>query len=220
MNYYISDMHFFHKNVTKAGKNFDNRPFETVEEMHRVMKEKWNSRITNGDTVYILGDISMRGTNEELIAYVARLKGKKVLIKGNHDCVSDLRYKNLFEEICDYKEITDYIGQDSYRLVLSHYPILMWNGQHRGAIHLYGHTHNTDEHTFYQKCLYELNMYNFERIQNECPEIARAYNVGCMMPYMNYEPRTLKEILDKQAEQNNNYKEDFINENSSIIRGR
>ena len=50
MNYYISDMHFFHKNVTKAGKNFDNRPFETVEEMHRVMKEKWNSRITNGDT--------------------------------------------------------------------------------------------------------------------------------------------------------------------------
>ena len=59
MNYYISDMHFFHKNVTNAGKNFDNRPFETVEEMHRVMKEKWNSRITNCDTVYILGDISM-----------------------------------------------------------------------------------------------------------------------------------------------------------------
>lgn len=23
----------------------------------------------------------------------------------------------------------------------------------------------------------------------------RAYNVGCMMPYMNYEPRTLEEIL-------------------------
>jgi hypothetical protein len=23
----------------------------------------------------------------------------------------------------------------------------------------------------------------------------RAFNVGCCMPYMNYEPRTLKEIL-------------------------
>ena len=51
----------------------------------------------------------MRGTNEELIALVAQLKGRKVLIKGNHDDVSDMRYKNIFEEIYDYKEITDYV---------------------------------------------------------------------------------------------------------------
>ena len=43
-----------------------------------------------------------------------------------------MRYKNVFEEIYDYKEITDYVDQDAYKLVLSHYPILMWNGQHRG----------------------------------------------------------------------------------------
>ena len=92
--------------------------------MHQYMKEKWNSKITNGDTVYILGDIAMRGTNEELIALVAQLKGRKVLIKGNHDDVSDMRYKNIFEEIYDYKEITDYVNQDAYKLVLSLYPIL------------------------------------------------------------------------------------------------
>lgn len=28
----------------------------------------------------------------------------------------------------------------------------------------------------------------------DCPP-ARAFNVGCMLPYMNYTPRTLKEIL-------------------------
>lgn len=100
----------------------------------------------------------MRGTNEELIALVAQLKGRKVLIKGNHDDVSDMRYKNVFEEIYDYKEITDYADQDAYKLVLSHYPILMWNGQHRGTIHLYGHTHNTYENEFYQECLRKLNM--------------------------------------------------------------
>lgn len=153
MKYYISDMHFFHKNVTKEGNNFDNRPFNSLAEMHQYMKEKWNSKITNGDTVYILGDIAMRGTNEELIALVAQLKGRKVLIKGNHDDVSDMRYKNIFEEIYDYKEITDYVDQDAYKLVLSHYPILMWNGQHRGTIHLYGYTHNTYENEFYQECL-------------------------------------------------------------------
>ena len=30
MNYYISDMHLFHKNVTRAGKDFDDRPFENL----------------------------------------------------------------------------------------------------------------------------------------------------------------------------------------------
>ena len=196
MKYYISDMHFFHKNVTKEGNNFDNRTFNSLAEMHQYMKEKWNSKITNGDTVYILGDIAMRGTNEELIALVAQLKGRKVLIKGNHDDVSDMRYKNIFEEIYDYKEITDYVDQDAYKLVLSHYPILMWNGQHRGTIHLYGHTHNTYENEFYQECLRKLNMEMLMRSE-KCYDIARAYNVGCMMPYMNYEPRTLKEILNK-----------------------
>lgn len=196
MNYYISDMHLFHKNVTKEGNNFDKRPFNSLAEMHQYMKGKWNSKITNGDTVYILGDIAMRGTNEELIALVAQLKGRKVLIKGNHDDVSDMRYKNVFEEIYDYKEITDYADQDAYKLVLSHYPILMWNGQHRGTIHLYGHTHNTYENEFYQECLRKLNMEMLMRSE-KCYDIARAYNVGCMMPYMNYEPRTLKEILNK-----------------------
>ena len=196
MNYYISDMHFFHKNVTKEGNNFDKRPFNSLAEMHQYMKEKRSSKITNGDTVYILGDIAMRGTNEELIALVVQLKGRKVLIKGNHDDVSDMRYKNVFEEIYDYKEITDYADQDAYKLVLSHYPILMWNGQHRGTIHLYGHTHNTYENEFYQECLRKLNMEMLMRSE-KCYDIARAYNVGCMMPYMNYEPRTLKEILNK-----------------------
>ena len=196
MKYYISDMHFFHKNVTKEGNNFDNRPFNSLAEMHKKKKKKWNSKITNGDTVYILGDIAMRGTNEELIALVAQLKGRKVLIKGNHDDVSDMRYKNIFEEIYDYKEITDYVDQDAYKLVLSHYPILMWNGQHRGTIHLYGHTHNTYENEFYQECLRRLNIENLTRSE-KCYDIVRAYNVGCMMPYMNYEPRTLKEILNK-----------------------
>ena len=47
MNYYISDMHFFHKNVTKEGNNFDNRPFNSLAEMHQYMKEKWNSTNRN-----------------------------------------------------------------------------------------------------------------------------------------------------------------------------
>ena len=39
MNYYIADLHIAHKNVCKEGNNFDNRPFETMEEMMRVIKK-------------------------------------------------------------------------------------------------------------------------------------------------------------------------------------
>lgn len=43
MNYYISDLHLFHKNVTRAGKDFDDRPFDNLEEMHSIVKDKMNN---------------------------------------------------------------------------------------------------------------------------------------------------------------------------------
>lgn len=116
--------------------------------MHSYMLRCWNEKINNGDMVYILGDLSLRGCNDSLIALVAQLKGRKVLIKGNHDSVDDIRYRQLFHEVPDYKELTDCVDGQTYNVVLCHYPILMWNRQHKGAIHLYGHTHNTAEQFF------------------------------------------------------------------------
>lgn len=43
MNYYISDLYLFYRNVTRMGKNFDKRPFDNLEEMHSIIKEKWNA---------------------------------------------------------------------------------------------------------------------------------------------------------------------------------
>ncbi len=188
MNYYISDLHLFHE----ASIRFDDRPYANLEEMHADIVKKWNSKVNNGDTVYILGDMSMRGKNEDLIALVAILKGKKILVKGNHDDVSDLRYRQLFQEICDYKEIRDSIGGKAYDLVLCHYPIFSWKHMRRGTILLYGHTHNSPEDDYFQKCLDGMK-------ENDCRHIGegsiQAYNVGCMKPRMNYVPRSLQEIL-------------------------
>lgn len=194
MNYYISDLHLFHKNVTRAGKNFDDRPFDNLEEMHSTVKDKWNAKVTNGDTVYILGDLVMRGTQEDLIAFVSTLKGHKVMVKGNHDDIKDLRYKQLFDEICDYKEISDTLDGKNVKLVLCHYPILMWKNQHRGSILLYGHVHNSIEEYYFKKCLREMDNEDFFN-RRDGEEVLRAYNVGCMMPYMDYEPKSLTEIV-------------------------
>jgi calcineurin-like phosphoesterase family protein len=195
MNYYISDLHFFcNSQLDNGAENYDRRPYATLEEMHADILARWNKKVTNGDSVYILGDISRKGRNDELIALVAQLKGRKVLIKGNHDDLSDYRLKQLFAEICDYKEMYDSILGRSYRVVLCHYPILMWNGQHKGAILLYGHTHVTAEDRYFQECLKKMN--ENKELHHERDAVFTAYNVGCMMPYMNYEPRSLKEIME------------------------
>ena len=74
MNYYISDLHLFHKNVTNEGSNFDNRPFDTLEEMHKVIKENWNSKVTNADHVYILGDLAWKENEDKLEEYFRNTK--------------------------------------------------------------------------------------------------------------------------------------------------
>lgn len=83
------------------------------------------------------------------------IKGKKILVKGNHDDVSDYRYKQLFYDICDYREIHDSYGGKNYDLVLCHYPIFSWKGMNRGTILLYGHTHNSAEDVYFRNALQE-----------------------------------------------------------------
>lgn len=188
MNYYISDIHFGCQN------KFEGRTLEH----DQLVKENWNRVVTNADNVYILGDIGKIGNNqdtERLIEIMATLKGRKTLIVGNHDVLKDIRLKQLFVEICDYKEITDNFNGMSHKLVLSHYPILMWNGQHKGVIHLYGHVHMSDEWDVYKHSLEYLNNYFADKTlkgYTDCPE-AKAYNVGAVL--LDWTPRTLKEII-------------------------
>lgn len=194
MNYYISDMHLFHANVTAEGANFDGRPFQTLDEMHAEMLKRWNEKVNNGDKVFILGDICWK-ENEDAIALVAKLRGDKIMVKGNHDRCKDARYRQLFTEICDYKELTDNMDGINHNLVLSHFPILAWNKMNKGSILLYGHVHSDsfDEWNF-NEALKRANEYYSQR-DGERYQLIRAYNVGAMKDYMNYTPRTLKEIM-------------------------
>ena len=97
----------------------------------------------NVDTVYILGDIGREGSNKDneyLCEIISTLRGRKVLIQGNHEGMKDARLRQLFVEITPYKEIIDNYNGLNHRLVLSHFPILFWASQHKGSILLHGHT--------------------------------------------------------------------------------
>lgn len=190
-NFYISDLHFGCQN------KFEGRTLEH----DKLIIDNWNRIVTNGDKVFILGDIGKIGGNEEneyLCKCISVLKGQKVCVLGNHDKgLRDARLRQLFSEVCDYKEITDSFDGASHKVIMSHYPILFWNGQHKGAVHLYGHVHMSDEWDVYHNSLVSVNEFFKGKTlkgYTDCPP-AKAYNVGCMLPYMEFQPRTLKEIL-------------------------
>lgn len=180
--FFISDLHFGHKNIL----SFDNRPFVNVEEHDESLIEAWNKKIGIDDDVWILGDISWHNSTKTIEIF-NKLNGIKHLCKGNHDnkLLKNRQVQNLFVEICDYKEIQLDNGKG---VVLCHYPIPCFNNHFYGWYHLYGHVHNSFEWNMMERNRYEMT----ELYDKPC----KMYNVGCMMSYMNFEPKTLTEIED------------------------
>ena len=181
--FYVADLHFGHKNCLA----FDDRPFTSIESHDETLIRYWNEDIGIDDDVYILGDVSWHNattTNKIL----SQLNGNKHLIIGNHDGKllrnSDIR--NQFCEIVNYKEI----GTGSDMIVLSHYPIPCFNNHYYGSVHLYGHVHTG----------WEWNMMkNQARLSEELySKPCKMYNVGIMVPYMEWTPKPLEYILTKK----------------------
>lgn len=129
MIYFTADHHFGHNNVIK----YCNRPFHNIEEMDRVLMDNWNSIITDEDLVYHLGDFALM-SQIKIAEYLDKLKGYKVLIKGNHDRLNAAN-KNRFLNI--YKELIMKFGDIT--ITMSHYPETFKSAKE--IINLHGHSH-------------------------------------------------------------------------------
>ena len=53
MTYFTSDQHFGHYNIIRLC----GRPFKAQEEMDEILLSKWNAKVKDNDTVFILGDL-------------------------------------------------------------------------------------------------------------------------------------------------------------------
>ena len=144
MVYFTSDIHFGHRNAILRNA----RPFSTVEEMDETIIERWNKKVHANDTVYIVGDVVI---GKDLAKYVSRLKGKKILVLGNHDIYVRKQWNaGLFEYITRMQELKI----DGRRLTLCHFPMIEWGGSRREPTDksygylIYGHTHNRVMHLY------------------------------------------------------------------------
>lgn len=106
----ISDTHFGHDNIIK----YCGRP----QEHEQLMLDAWHQRIGPDDVVLHLGDLLLdrRG---DIAPKVAKLPGKKFLLKGNHDRRSSKYYQGLGFRLIRQSFALPYMG---WQVVFSHRP--------------------------------------------------------------------------------------------------
>ena len=131
MIYFTSDLHLGHRGIIEM----QNRPFENVEEMNRVLIDNYNELVHKNDTVYFLGDISHHMPIDRVNELLSMMKGKKILIKGNHDIKDNNSYRmSGFTEVYELPVILDGFW------IMSQEP--MYVNENMPYANVFGHVHN------------------------------------------------------------------------------
>lgn len=125
MIWVIGDLHFNHAKLVENGI----RP----RDYERQIIKNWNTQVAPTDTVIVLGDIAWKG-NIDILKF---LKGKKVLVKGNHDNKSYDYYSKYFDFVCESFTIR-YKGKI---IVFSHKPLQNFEGD----VNIHAHLHDSEK---------------------------------------------------------------------------
>ena len=170
--FYIADPHFGHKAILRLS----HRPFASVEEMDEALIRNWNGRVTDRDTVYILGDFWYRGKTPA-VEILKQLKGQKFLIRGNHDEWLDGEAAKHLVGQADLHHIFD-PSCGGHEVWLCHYPLVTWPGD--DAYMVFGHVHAQEPLDY---CWFLDSHY---RLLNACVE------------RNDYRPVTLEELIENE----------------------
>lgn len=132
--YFTSDSHFRHKKIV----GFENRPFDSVEEMNEGLIKAWNDTVKPNDLVYHLGDFCF-GSYDKWAEIIGRLNGEIILIKGNHDSSDVIKKLHKIGYLKEIHMVGHYMKTNGYVLNLTHYPLEIGNRPRN--FNLSGHIH-------------------------------------------------------------------------------
>lgn len=170
--FYSSDFHFGHRGILHHCAA--TRPFDSVEEMDARIVANINERVGRDDMLYIVGDFALSGDAEYVRHLFHQIRGRKILILGNHDLDRSGRVNKVIRDLpwdrppVAAMEITD----EGCRLYLHHYACRTWPAAHHGSYHLYGHSHGT------------------------LPPYGLSRDVGVDCPFTKFAPMTFAEIRE------------------------
>lgn len=153
--FFTADHHFDHANVI----SHCDRPFDNVNHMNEELVKRWNETVPSKGLTYIVGDFAWKNH----LHWLYQLNGKKILIVGNHDKMSQ-KILNQFTETHHLRTIQ--INRQS--IILCHYRLSVWPGKYRGQWHLYGHSHGRAiEHDDTQACDVGVDIWDYKPVPYE-----------------------------------------------------
>lgn len=138
MQWFTSDLHLWHRNILRFSQT--TRLCANMDEMLDTLRNNWNNSVANEDDVWILGDVSF-GNPLDTLEYLRSLKGRKHLVLGNHDRMFEHDYNIMSQVLQSKQHYAELQLRDGNIIVMSHYPMAVWNRCHHGSYHLYGHCH-------------------------------------------------------------------------------
>lgn len=112
--------------------------------------ENWNKAVNFGDIVYHVGDFTDLNF-DFAVSIIRRLNGEIHFLPGSKDYWMKGFSRNLIANVysktgqpCYFEpEIaavnTGYRNITELPVILCHYPMTLWQGSHRGSIHVFGH---------------------------------------------------------------------------------
>ena len=134
----VADPHFGHAGVCKFLRNDGSklRPWDNPDDMDKELIKRWNSVVGEFDRVYLLGDVVI---NRRCLSILHSLRGRKVLVKGNHDIFKLEDYTSYFDDIRAYVVGKTHSGK---MYIMSHIPVHPDSLGERWACNIHGHTHS------------------------------------------------------------------------------
>ena len=211
--WFVSDTHFGHVSILYFHPLRREACGVTLEELQadknsaiakhdQWLINKWNSVVRKQDTVYFLGDFCLK--NKEYTENILRqLKGKKFLIRGNHD-KSLNGLENYFEWVGDIKEAKFTNNQfkfidpnETFCVEMCHFPMLTWNRRPHGTCMVHGHSHgnanNVNELTGELRVdvgldnqYWDYNFVELEQLYNYFRNIIKSHGLSTFQDYVNY----------------------------------
>lgn len=166
-----ADLHFGDEGLCTRYQTQDGsrlRLFGSAAERDEEIVRRWNETVTEGDLVYVLGDVGRRAN----ACSVRLLAGRKRLIAGNGDDIMAIANGGLFETIAVAKNLPGFL--------LTHIPIHP-SQLRRGMVNIHGHLHARTVGDSRYICV-SLEQTNYspmalDRITSTTPDLASALAV-------------------------------------------
>lgn len=144
--FFTADTHFGHANIIR----YCHRPFQTADEMDKVLLDGINRVVGPDDTLYHLGDFCWWKGGRTAQWYRDQIDCRTVImVAGNHDphypdCTPKREFVQCFDRCYQNLRVKSMLGNGAQvEMWMSHYAHMVWNKSHHGVWHLYGHSHST-----------------------------------------------------------------------------